>query len=380
MISAYKVEIIIDNFEFKRPPLDISLELTESVYGSSTYILSLFMDDIESLNKLIERLDEDNSIELQWFEITDKDVYESEIRKVDVVDCSFNFLLSGYRLEMFCTDKTYWMRNKARDTVYYEKTLEEILKEIAKEYEIEVETTIDKNKRWTLAQAENTDYDFIRGVLLPRASQCIFENNEEKKIPSTFLFYVDKGEKLIVTPRGEIKKGAKTLTFTRDAKKEDDVFLDNHSVKYSISPSSFYNVGTGIDYITQPPTQLSFEEGNEDGIQIKYDGFAKEPVYFNKGPRKIQPIVLDNIRKDTKVDKVIQGRMSKPMLYSKYQMTVVSYTNVKVSPGVLANVIPPLDNELFYKGKWFIHSFKTKIDSGRKSSFTVYYLERSSNE
>lgn len=343
----------------------VSLELFESIYGESRYAITLNHSDKIEANKIIESI-ENKPSSVRWGVFDSEKIEWSEPRKVEIRGLNIQFNNAGIYITVDATDKLYFMRHQGQGKTWKKKTVKQVLEELAKDYELTIAEGCDANsKPQDFLECHDSDYDFIRYVLLPRAREYLISQGNSV---CDFMFYTDKGTELVVKTRQPSKK--KPLEFSYEVK-DGTIWIGDFISSVEVGRDQFHVQGVGVDYVTNPFLPRSF---NTKELNLKYDTINGGKSKFNKGPGIYQSLVLEPIKRDVKIDDLVKGRMIKPQLQQHFRVAIPQLPSPGIEVGMPAKIT---FSGSYTAGDYIIYAIYAKIKFDE--AYMITYLERTSN-
>jgi len=342
---------------------ETSIEVFESLYGNSKYDIMMAFPNISDVDGLAEKIAEgEDQLEVRWAVYRpDKDEVWSEWRTVDIIDFHVNQEVFGFNVRIKATDRLYGFKNKRPGRTWKEVTVDTVLGDIAKDYDLELDTDATSDTM-NFLQCDESDYDFIQNVVIPIARENLGDNTT-----CDFMFYVDKGLTLIVKTRQPSKAGP--IKFSKDP--TAGIPVNSVAMAVHNSPGQYFTIGKTVNFIKQP---FFFRHLESPDLGLKYDSFGLAPN-FKKGPGKIDSIVMNAIKKNVDVEKIVRGRMTKPELYKRFRMAIWTMVLPKLEVGMEGEVDYL---GMYCAGKYLIYAFYTRVS--KAGAYTITYLERAGHK
>jgi hypothetical protein len=343
----------------------ISLEVLESIYGESLYKLK-----IEDLNP-----DRWNSVAqdagASWFRLrwghssADNQIW-SEWRTIRMRNMVFRSLAQSFIVELLFSDASFLLKHRCPQNIYNAKTIPEIVQQIAEEHGILY--TIDEflEKKFTLYQCGMNDYDFIKTVLIPRSGEY------------PVLFYVDKGNRLIVEFRN--KHQLDKITFSIQGEGTDvSVPLAGFIGSVMIGDSNFGKLAVTFDALKKQTFPFYTEFKADDNADLPEDPFTsiKPPVLaIGNKPAIIQNVVIEN---PNDIDQeMMKSRVDWKCSNPVYRVALPTYLLPKAELALTVNLEGNLvsGKETFCGGDYLLYSLYTKIAPGGGVGTTIFAERR----
>lgn len=349
----------------------VFVDVFESIYGMSNIEIRIGMPELSILEKLVdafENTDEDISVRWCVFFDGEDDPLWSDWRIVDVVDCAAEMKNSGNVLVLYCHDKLYSMKQQCPMATFKDMSLKDVLNEIAEKYNLDLDTDVAGNKE-NFYQCEDNDYTFISKVIIPSARQKLFEAGQQNSGSCDFLFYINKGNTLVVKRRTVDK--SEEVKFSVN-KVDGQIPVADYTYSINNSKRMYTTVGKGVDFTDG---SFFYREFNSMDLDLKYDEFGKGVSEFEKGPNSFYSYGAPTMSRNVNHDLALQGVMGKPSMASRYRLAIPSVFQPMMDVGIKAVFDA---NQSFMDGEYMVYAHRTKCSLNE--AYTITYLERASKD
>jgi hypothetical protein len=358
-LSSVGGEIIIDNV------LGLNAEIFESIYGSSVYRLFFSTNRVDVWNSII-RDQGKSQLAVKISGVPDSgESLVSELKTIRIKQFVCKIIGDVAEIELVGHDEMFYLQHSCRRASYKQMTVKEIVTQIAKAAKLvnpKPEIGDFSTAKFTLYQCGMSDYDFIKDVLIPRASK------------DPVLFYMKNGNTLVFKKR-ESKKDKNSLEFAYRAEgNKNSIGLDSFTTTFSIDTSNFLIDGVTFD---RGKSQILpyFQEYTSDKLPkdplVSGSVLLNPPVYG-----KITNFVTDISEKN--IQEVLAMRTRPQFPFTMQRIAIPCYLLPQCEPGIVASIVTDKvdGKKLSFSGDYLVYAVYHRIFTGGGDQGTIVFLER----
>jgi hypothetical protein len=305
-----------------------SAELFESIYGVSLYRVHLRMKSIKDWNTLMKDGGASDCM-IQWMRVNDggASVVLSDWRTCRLRNYTASAHEDAVAIQADFVDGMFRMMNRCPRAMFKKKSVADIAKEIIKGNKLEADVDEFSTTQYTLCQCGMSDYEFIREVLIPRASA------------DPVLFYTKAGNTISLKQR---KKKPAAIEFNNafTAASDEKVPIGEFKTSLVVNNTNFGILGVAFDPLKTQKRPFSQEFLASD-FTIEKDPFApaapKVLSLATTDAGKVKNIIIETLGLDIKT--ALEERVRPDFAMNMHRVAVVSYLLPKLELGATAKLV-----------------------------------------
>lgn len=373
MIVAGKVNLEIITID--QPPLKVQgvgLDALETVYGTSVYVVRFNSFDFAFWDNVERSGAKDCIAVLSWANINNGGaVNESATRNLLVKDLKKNNAGGTLYITLTLVDFTFRMQNSHRRRIFENMTIAEIVAELGSANKVPVmEVDAVSGRKYTLYQSGQSDYEFIKETLIPRA----FDTANV----SPLLFYMREGSVLVLKQR---KLEKPKLTANDTGINTDEVVTVTNYITHMIINSCNYGVrSVTFDALKKQTRPYMVEYFSDDDAAFRTDEFATkntpQSLSSDDEAGEVNAEIVESLGADLKSSLLSRARCRFP--FAEYRMAIPTRLLPKIEPGVTVKVevkSPDKTQVLSCSGNYLLYAAHHTIIPSEDSKTTLL-LER----
>jgi len=305
-----------------------SAELFESIYGVSLYRVHLRMKSVKDWNNLVKDGGA-SDCRIQWMRAGDGGTSDvlSEWRTSRLQNYTVNALHDAAMIRADFVDGMFRMKNRRPRAMFKKKTVAAIAKAIIEANKLIPDVDEFSTTEYTLCQCGMSDYEFIKEVLIPRASA------------DPVLFYAKAGGTISLKQRKKMPPAVEfnnTFGIASDTK----VPIDELKASLIVNSTNFGVLGVAFDPLKSQKQPFSQEFLASDASMEK-DPFAptapKVLSLATTDAGEVKNVVIETLGLDIKT--ALQERVRPDFSMNMHRVAVTSYLLPKLELGATAKLV-----------------------------------------